>query len=204
MQLPVAILQGSVLLQVVLSARSFIYGTGEAAAVHPADAWTSEAWTPAVWKETCPDWSIVPVIDPAPSDPTKVFTRLPWQQWSVDNECSAVTITYSHIDKTVEQIAAERTESLVALGRTLEEAMEGYIERVARSRRYRSTDRLLSYLNSTNTVWKDEAQRFSTWRDTVVGQAIALEAAVASGARDPLTWEQLLEELDDPPWPISV
>lgn len=104
--------------------------------------------------------------------------------------------------KTLEQLAAERLEILIDIGRKLEDRLEAYIDAVAKAKRYRSTNRLLSYLNSTNVAWRAEAEQFNNWRDRAVLKATTLENEVAAGTRGPLSWEELLDELDDPPWAL--
>lgn len=105
--------------------------------------------------------------------------------------------------KSNEQMQAERLAALVKLGEDLTQRLEDYFDSVAKAKRYRNTDRLLNYVNSPVPAWKADADLFNDWFNASVTKATSLENAVANGERAPLTWDELLTELDDPPWSLE-
>ncbi|WP_431854726.1 hypothetical protein [Azospirillum sp.] len=79
--------------------------------------------------------------------------------------------------------------------------MQDHADRVARARDYNDGNSCASYAASTVEAWRDEAQAFVAWRDAVWPYVInTVMAAVAAGQRGMPREEDLLTELDDPPW----
>ncbi len=76
-----------------------------------------------------------------------------------------------------------------------------YIDSVAQQRQYNDTLSCISYLNSSVDTWKQEAQVFSAWRDSVYTYVIAQEALMQSGQRPIPSFETFKTELPVITWP---
>jgi len=49
------------------------------------------------------------------------------------------------------------------------------IEKTARSKRYNGSSSCISYINSSNAIWRGEAKCFLAWRDEVMEYAIKIQ-----------------------------
>ena len=86
----------------------------------------------------------------------------------------------------------------------LGQAVDAYVEAVARATRYNSAAHLAGYANSTVQAWKDEAEAFILWRDNVwVSVLNWFEEVQAGTSAPPENAEALIAALPAPPWPIN-
>lgn len=80
-------------------------------------------------------------------------------------------------------------------------ALQAHIETTAASRGYDSSASLVSYSESTNAQWANEARAFIAWRDAVWEYAYAVLASVEPGQRSAPTVHGLISELPTLVWP---
>ena len=78
----------------------------------------------------------------------------------------------------------------------LEAAVQTYLDSKAKSKGYDSANSCISYLNSTNAIWKADATAMNAWRDAVWSYCYTN----ASSATSSTTWAQLLPLLPVAPW----
>lgn len=82
-----------------------------------------------------------------------------------------------------------------------EAAIQGEIDRVARTRLFSDGVSLASYVTSSLPQWAAEAQAFVEWRDEVWTYAYAELAKVRTGERYQPTIEEFINELKPIVWP---
>ena len=90
--------------------------------------------------------------------------------------------------KTKEEILAE-----------YENALIGKFNEIALLKNYDNQYSLLSYINSTNSIWASEAQKFNAWRDSCWIYVLNLKSEVESGAKAP-TLENFINGLPTFSW----
>jgi hypothetical protein len=114
-----------------------------------------------------------------------------------------------HPNATSEQIAAAK--SVVAAfdldapptltQSDYEAAIDRNLANVAAERGYKSEASILSYLNSSNAAWAEEAKAYTLWRDAVWAAAYAVLADVQSGHIKAPSPNELLSNLPAISWP---
>lgn len=86
------------------------------------------------------------------------------------------------------------------LQETAKRLIENRLNEEAQSKQYRDSVSCSSYVMSTNTIWKNEALTFISWRDEIYAVAINIFADVSNGAPIP-SEEQFLSQLPVMVWP---
>lgn len=76
-----------------------------------------------------------------------------------------------------------------------------FIDSVAQKRQYTSTISCISYINSTNEVWRNEAQAFSDWRDSAYAYALNVVSEVTQGIEPIPTYEDFINGVPPMVWP---
>ena len=79
-------------------------------------------------------------------------------------------------------------------------AVDELLLKTARSRGYDSAYTCLSYLQSTDEKWRNEAVAFNSWRDSVWNKCHEVLNAVEAGKRVAPTVDELLAELPEIVW----
>lgn len=80
--------------------------------------------------------------------------------------------------------------------------LQNYIDSVAIARQYDNSFACISYINSTNVAWSNDAKAFNSWRDSVWNYVIAQQALIEAGSRPiPTDMTALLAELPVITWP---
>lgn len=79
--------------------------------------------------------------------------------------------------------------------------LEQYIDSVAQQKNYSSSVSCASYVNSTNTQWKNESIAFIAWRDSIYTYVIAQQGLMQSGVRTIPTFAEFQTELPTITWP---
>lgn len=79
--------------------------------------------------------------------------------------------------------------------------LEQYIDSVAQQKNYSSAISCISYINSTNTQWRNEAITFNSWRDSVYVYVIAQQALMQSSSRSIPSFDDFKIELPEITWP---
>lgn len=82
-------------------------------------------------------------------------------------------------------------------------AIMAALDAKAAERSYSNAVSLTSYVTSSNTVWKAEADAFVIWRDAVWVYALTELARVQAGERLPPSIDEILSELPQMVWPES-
>jgi hypothetical protein len=80
-------------------------------------------------------------------------------------------------------------------------AIQKHIDSVAQQKNYANALSIASYVTSTNSVWKGEAEAFIAWRDAVWQYAYQELAKVQGGQRQQPTVEGFVTELPLIVWP---
>lgn len=81
------------------------------------------------------------------------------------------------------------------------DAIQKHINQVAKDRQYDDGVSLASYITSTNTQWKTEAETFVAWRDSVWAYAFNLMTQVQAGTAPQPSIEELINQLPQIIWP---
>lgn len=97
-------------------------------------------------------------------------------------------------------IVAKPAASHDEIKRMYEDAVQEHLDSTARSRSYDNTYTCLSYLNSTNEVWKREANAFNVWRDSVWTKCHEILNAVMSGQIEQPTVADVIAQLPAIDW----
>lgn len=79
--------------------------------------------------------------------------------------------------------------------------LASFIDSVAQQKQYGTAASCATYINSTNTQWKNEATVFIAWRDAVYTYAIAQYTLIENGQRTIPTFTQFQSELPLIVWP---
>lgn len=79
-------------------------------------------------------------------------------------------------------------------------AIQRHIDATAKSKQYNDSVSLVSYINSTNQQWKQEAEIFTAWRDSVWQYAFNLLEQVQQGTLPQPTIEELVNSLPQINW----
>ena len=114
----------------------------------------------------------------------------------------------AHIDETTKDGAVERTfEIVVNQPPTVEEqkaayefAVQSHLDAIARTRGYNNTYMCLSYLNSTNEIWKRESNAFNVWRDSVWRKAYEILNTFKTGEIEKPTIDEVIAQLPKIDW----
>lgn len=114
----------------------------------------------------------------------------------------------AHIDETTKDGAAERTFEIVANEPlTMEEqkkvyknAVQAHLDATAQTRGYDNTYTCLSYLNSTDDIWKRESNAFNAWRDSVWRKAHEILNAFMAGEIEQPTAEEVIAQFPPIDW----
>jgi hypothetical protein len=84
-----------------------------------------------------------------------------------------------------------------------QQAIEDYIEAVAKEKGYSSAVSCASYVSSTVPEWAAEAAAFVAWRDKVWGKVFELLAELQGEAREPLPVADVIAMLPAIEWPVK-
>lgn len=82
----------------------------------------------------------------------------------------------------------------------IESVTADHVYDMARSKGYDSPEACVSYLNSTNHVWKAEATKFNVWRDRVWDRCHAMLRDIESGAIDKPDIDSYIRSLPKLSW----
>ena len=161
---------------------------------HPPEAWT--LWSPADWAAMCPDLIVRPVVDPGtPVVAGKRAVRQPVDAWEIGDD--AATVTYSIVDLTAEEIAAQGAN----LKAQVAAAVQRHLDATVSERNYTSAAAAVSYVGDPNPQWDAEGRVVLAWRSAVWTACFAALDAVLAGDRPPLTPEEMVAELPPLVWP---
>ena len=100
-----------------------------------------------------------------------------------------------------EWVAPVVVASPAEIKRALAAAVQAHVQATARGRGYDSGEACASYVASTNASWAAEAAAFVAWRDDVWASALAMLAALESGAEVAPTADMLIAGLPVIEWP---
>lgn len=81
-----------------------------------------------------------------------------------------------------------------------ENAVQAHLDATAQSRGYDNTYTCLSYLSSTDEIWKRESNAFNAWRDQVWRKCHEILNAFMAGEIEQPTVEELIEQLPVIDW----
>jgi hypothetical protein len=78
--------------------------------------------------------------------------------------------------------------------------VQKYLDDTAKSRGYDNTYTCLSYLNSTDEIWKKESNIFNAWRDSVWKTCHNYLNKYKTGEMEKITIEELIQLLPKIQW----
>lgn len=81
-----------------------------------------------------------------------------------------------------------------------EDAVQAHLDETAQSRDYDNTYTCLSYLSSTDEIWRRESNAFNAWRDQVWRKCHEILNAVMAGTKPQPTIDELIAELPAIDW----
>ena len=84
--------------------------------------------------------------------------------------------------------------------RGYEDAVQAHLDQTAQSRDYDNTYTCLSYLSSTDEIWRRESNAFNAWRDQVWRKCHEILNAVMAGEIEPPTVAELIAQLPVIDW----
>lgn len=84
--------------------------------------------------------------------------------------------------------------------KSYEYLVQNFLDKTAQSRGYDNTYTCLSYLQSTNNVWKNESMIFNSWRDAVWLKCHEIFNAFTNGEIEQPTIDEILESLPKIEW----
>ena len=90
-------------------------------------------------------------------------------------------------------------DSLLTL-KDYEDAVQKHLDETAHSRGYDNTYTCLSYLESTNPIWKNEAEIFNIWRDNVWLECHTLLNKWQAGEISQPTIQEVINQLPQIEW----
>lgn len=121
-------------------------------------------------------------------------------QWCNKNKAHIVDITPEGESKSIYRIDANKPPSVEAVKKVYENAVQAHLDATAQTRGYDNTYTCLSYLNSTDEIWKRESNAFNVWRDSVWRKAHEILDAVMCGAIPRPTVEEVIAQLPTIVW----
>lgn len=81
-----------------------------------------------------------------------------------------------------------------------EDAVQAHLDATAQSRDYDNTYTCLSYLSSTDEIWRRESNAFNAWRDQVWRKCHEILNAVMQEGFPPPTVDELINQLPKIEW----
>ena len=121
-------------------------------------------------------------------------------QWCNKNKAHIVDITPEGESKSIYRIVANKTPSMEAVKKHYENAVQAHLDATAQSRGYDDTYTCLSYLSSTDEVWRTEANIFNAWRDAVWRRCHEILNAFMAGEIPQPTIEEVIAMLPAIEW----
>lgn len=121
-------------------------------------------------------------------------------QWCNKNNAHIVDITPEGESKSIYRIDANKPPSMDEQKKLYENAVQAHLDATAQTRGYDNTYTCLSYLNSTDDIWKRESNAFNAWRDSVWRKAHEILDAFMSGAINQPTIEEVIAQLPKIEW----
>lgn len=85
--------------------------------------------------------------------------------------------------------------SMEVVKKMYEDAVQSHLDATAQSRGYDNTYTCLSYLSSTDEIWKRESNAFNAWRDSVWRKAHEILNAFMSGEIEQPSVEEVIAQL---------
>ena len=70
--------------------------------------------------------------------------------------------------------------------REFQDAVKSVLDSKAQERQYDSSMSIATYYNSTNSVWKTEAESFVAWRDEVYAYSLSVLSSIQQGGEIPV------------------
>jgi hypothetical protein len=98
------------------------------------------------------------------------------------------------------RIVANGSPSIEQIKKMYENAVQEHLNKVAQERGYDNTYTCMSYLNSTNEVWKREANAFNVWRDSVWTKCHEILNAVMSGQIEQPSVDEVISQMPIIEW----
>lgn len=156
----------------------------------------------AEWSEKFSDWRRVAVQDTVPAvTSAQKCSRNAESQWKFDGH--AVTVTYTVVDKSAEELATEQAERERLLIGEATSVIQGYLDTTVRGRGYESIATCITYADEpADPVFQAEGLAARRLRSRVWRRGYELLDEVKAGLRPPLTRAELIAELPTIEWPV--
>jgi hypothetical protein len=85
-----------------------------------------------------------------------------------------------------------------------ENAVQAHLDATAQTRGYDNTYTCISYINSTDEVWRRESNAFNVWRDSIWRKAHEILNAFMRGEIEQPTIEEVIAQLPTIDWEVGV
>ena len=121
-------------------------------------------------------------------------------EWCNNNNAHIDEITKDGVVERTFEIMANQPPSMEEQKKIYENAVQSHLDAMARTRGYDNTYTCLSYLNSTDEIWKRESIAFNIWRDSVWHKAHEILNAFMAGEIEQPTIDEVIEQLPKINW----
>lgn len=121
-------------------------------------------------------------------------------QWCNRNKAHIVDVTPEGSNKFIYRIYANKPQSMEAIKKRYERAVQAHLDATAQSKGYDNTYTCLSYLSSTDEVWNRESHAFNVWRDSVWRKCHEILNAFMAGEIEQPTVDEVISKLPKIDW----
>lgn len=121
-------------------------------------------------------------------------------EWCNANNAFMYETTIAGATERTFEIGIPPQPSMEVIKKMYEDAVQAHLDATAQSRGYDDTYTCLSYLNSTDEVWRTEANIFNAWRDSVWRRCHEILNAFMAGEIPQPTIEEVIAMLPAIEW----
>lgn len=123
--------------------------------------------------------------------------------WSVGETYDSIVWMSTEFEKpTLEQLNALYNNAMIEKHlKNILDSIILFIDKVAQIKSYGNALSCISYFNSSNLTWKDEAEAFITWRDSIWAYVYQELPKFENGERQLIPADQFIEEFPPMIWP---
>lgn len=121
-------------------------------------------------------------------------------KWCNENNAHIDEVTRDGAKESTFEIVANEPPTMEEQRATYEFAVQSHLDATARTRGYDNTYTCLSYLDSTDEIWRRESHAFNAWRDSVWRKAHEILNAFMAGEIEQPTVDEVLAQLPTIDW----
>jgi hypothetical protein len=121
-------------------------------------------------------------------------------EWCNENNAHMIETTQDGDKERTFEIVANEPPTVEEQKAAYEFAVQSHLDATAQTRGYDNTYTCLSYLSSTDEIWKRESNAFNAWRDSVWRKAHEILNAFMAGKIEQPTIEEVIAQLPPIDW----